>query len=43
MDKLANDTFSYSQEESTQLFQENFKVFRSLVAQARDFADRSEM
>jgi glycosyltransferase involved in cell wall biosynthesis len=39
MEKLANDTFSLWREEGRQSIQENFEVFRGLVAQAKDFAE----
>lgn len=42
MENLANDTLSLWREEGSRVIPENFKVFRSLVAQARDFAQRGK-
>lgn len=40
MEKLANNTLSLWREENSLLIPQNFEVFRNLVAEARDFADR---
>jgi glycosyltransferase involved in cell wall biosynthesis len=42
MEKMPNDTLSLWREEGSQSIQENFKVFRSLVAHAKDFTDRGK-
>lgn len=42
MEQMVNDTLSLWQEEGRQSIQQNFEEFRSLVAQAKDFAQRSK-
>ncbi|MBH8561052.1 glycosyltransferase family 4 protein [Nostoc sp. CENA67] len=42
MDKIANDQLSLWREEGSRLVPQNFEVFSSLVAQARDFVQRGE-
>jgi len=42
MEKIANDTLSLWQEEGSQLIETNFKVFRSLVEQTRDYVERGK-
>lgn len=42
MEKIANDTLSLWQEEGSHLIQKNFKVFRSLVDQTRDYVQRGK-
>jgi glycosyltransferase involved in cell wall biosynthesis len=42
MEKIANDIFSLQREEGSRLIQQNFEVFHSLVAQARDFVQRGK-
>ncbi|AKG23975.1 glycosyltransferase family 4 protein [Calothrix sp. 336/3] len=39
MEKLANDTFSLWREEGCQSIQQNFEVFRNLLASAKDLAE----
>jgi Glycosyl transferases group 1 len=40
MEKIANDTLSRWREEGSRVIPENFKLFRNLVAQAKDFAQQ---
>ncbi|MEA5503144.1 glycosyltransferase [Halotia wernerae UHCC 0503] len=42
MEKIANDTLSLWREEGNRVIPQNFEVFRSLVAQAKEFADHSK-
>jgi glycosyltransferase involved in cell wall biosynthesis len=42
MEKLTNDTFSLWREEGRQSIPENFEMFHSLVAQARDLAQQGK-
>lgn len=42
MEKIANDTLSVWREEGVRQIPQNFQVFRTLVAQAKEFADRGK-
>lgn len=42
MEKIANDALSLWREEASRQIPQNFKVFRSLVAQAKDFAHQGK-
>lgn len=42
MEKIANDTLSVWREEGIRQIPQNFEVFRTLLAQAKDFAERGK-
>ena len=42
MEKIANDTLRLGREQGSQLIQENFKAFRSLVVQAQDYVQQGK-